>query len=286
VHFRAAITLPVLAAALLLPTAAQATGKPRVAALQVTLRARGYYSGTIDGIRGPLTRAATMRFQRRAGLAVDGILGPRTRAGLGRYARHRLGSRPLRRGTAGWDVAALQFVLAWHGFPSGPLDGLFGPRTDAALRRYQRWRRLARDGVAGPVTIGALHSPPPRSPLRIWRPSAAAISDRFGPRGNRFHTGLDFPAAYGARVRAARSGRVRSAGWSSGGWGYLVVVGHGHHVRTWYAHLSSVAVGRGQRVARGTTVGRVGASGFATGPHLHFELRLRGAAVNPITALR
>lgn len=283
---RASIALLVLAAALILPAPLQAMGKAGMAALQVTLRARGLYGGTIDGIKGPGTTRAVMRFQRRAGLVADGVAGRRTRAALGRFARHRFGRRPLRHGMSGWDVAALQFRLAWRGFPSGAIDGHFGPRTDLALRRYQGWRGLYRDGIAGPATIHALHSPPPQSPLRLSWPLGGRVTDRFGPRGNRFHTGIDFPAWYGARVRAASSGRVTYAGWSSGGYGYLVIVRHGHGVRTFYAHLSRVYVRAGRRVGTGTRLGAVGASGNSTGPHLHFEVRLRGAAVNPLAALR
>jgi peptidoglycan hydrolase-like protein with peptidoglycan-binding domain len=283
---RAFFALLVLAAAIVLPPCVQGMGRPGVAALQVTLRAHGVYGGTVDGIRGPRTNAAVRRFQRSKGLAVDGIVGPRTRSAFGRFARHHLGSRPLHQGMVGWDVAALQFVLAWHGFPSGPMDGVFGPRTDAALRRDQRWRRLSHDGVAGPVTVRALRSQPPRSPLRVARPIGGLIGDRFGPRGNAFHTGVDFPASYGAAVRAARSGRVSYAGWNSGGYGYLVIVRHGYGVRTFYAHLSRIAVGVGSRVGTGMRLGAVGASGHATGPHLHFEVRVRGAAVDPLPALR
>lgn len=278
--------LLVLVAALALPAAAEAMGRPGVAGLQVTLRARALYGGTIDGIKGPLTTAAVRRFQRRAGLLVDGIAGPRTRAALGRFGRRKVGSRPLRRSRRGADVAALQFMLAWHGFPSGTIDGWFGPRTDSALRRYQRWRRIFPDGIAGPVTLRTLRARPPRSPLSLSYPIRAPVTDRFGPRRNRFHTGIDFPAGFGARVRAARQGRVRSAGWSSGGYGYLVVLRHGRGVRTWYAHLSRVSVRVGQRVRRGQRIGAVGATGNATGPHLHFEVRRRGAAVNPLPALR
>jgi hypothetical protein len=68
-----------------------------------------------------------MRFQRRAGLAVDGILGLRTRAALGRYARHRLGSRPLRRGAAGWDVATLQSSSPGTASPPGRSTASSGP---------------------------------------------------------------------------------------------------------------------------------------------------------------
>jgi murein DD-endopeptidase MepM/ murein hydrolase activator NlpD len=213
-------------------------------------------------------------------------VGPRTRAALGRYARRRLGSRPVRFGMRGWDVAALQFALAWRGFPSGSFDGHFGPRTRSALQRYQRWAGIGADAIAGPVTIGTLRRRPPRSPLSFSRPLGARVTDRFGPRGNRFHTGIDFPAGYGASVRSGLVGRVVGAGWNPGGYGNLVVVGHGSGVRSYYAHLSRVYVRVGQRVRRGTAVGAVGATGFATGPHLHFEVRVRGAAVDPLPALR
>ena len=99
-------------------------------------------------------------FQRRHRLAVDGIVGPRTRRALGRYGRHLLGSRVLGRGQVGWDVAALQFILAAHGFPSGPFDGIFGPHLRAAaaalpgLRRYPD-RRSRRAGDAGCAAAAA-----------------------------------------------------------------------------------------------------------------------------------
>jgi murein DD-endopeptidase MepM/ murein hydrolase activator NlpD len=271
---------------LALVVSADASAGPRVAALQVTLKARGLYAGTIDGIRGPRTIAGVRRFQRRRGLVVDGVVGPRTRRALGRYARHRYGARLLLNGRSGWDVAALQFALAVHGFPCGTFDGGFGPRTGRALRRFQRWSHLAADGVAGPATYAALRRPRARAPFGLRRPVRAPVGDRFGPRGSRFHAGLDFPAPYGASVRAAAPGRVVKAGWNSGGYGVLVKIAHRGGVRTMYAHLSRLTVRRGQWVPTGARVGRVGASGHATGPHLHFEVRLRGAAVNPLPALR
>jgi murein DD-endopeptidase MepM/ murein hydrolase activator NlpD len=275
----------VLFLALAAPAAA-AVGKPNVAALQVALRARGLYVGTIDGLAGRSTTTAVRRLQRRARIAVDGVAGPQTRTALGRYARHRFGTRLLNLGKNGWDVAALQFALATHGFPSGTFDGGFGPHTDAALRRFQRFAKLGADGVAGPATYAALRRPPARSPISLRRPVRAPLGDRFGPRDNRFHTGIDFTAPSGANVRAAASGRVVQAGWDSGGYGYLVTLWHGDGVRTMYAHLSAVLVHRGQRIAAGARLGRVGATGHAFGPHLHFEVRVHGAAVDPLPALR
>jgi murein DD-endopeptidase MepM/ murein hydrolase activator NlpD len=179
----------------------------------------------------------------------------------------------------------LQFLLAWHGFPSASIDGGYGSHTKAAIIRFQRWAGLTRDGVAGAGTIRRLQSPPRSSPVRLAQPISAHITDPFGPRGNKFHPGVDFPAAAGTAVFAARSGRVTWAGWWAGGYGNLVSVAHGNGVRTMYAHLSSIAVRRGQRVATGTLLGRVGSTGLSTGPHLHFELRLRGAALDPTTGL-
>lgn len=282
---RAAITAAVCGC-LVAPTIALGAGSVNVAALQVALRARGVYSGTIDGIEGAGTKRGVRALERRAGLRVDGVAGPLVRRALGRLGRHSLGSRTLRSGDVGWDVSALQFRLAWHGFPSGTFDGGFGPHLQAAVVSFQRWAGLAADGVAGPATLAALRNHPiPSSPLRLARPVSAAVGDGFGPRGNAFHPGWDFLANRGAAVFAAGSGTVTVAGYNSGGYGNLVVIHHSLGLSSWYAHLSRIGVRRGEHVGTGTLVGRVGATGDATGPHLHFELRVRGAAVNPATAL-
>ncbi len=285
-HIRAFLVLPfVLVAALATPQGAVADAG--VAALQVGLHSRGLYAGPIDGIKGPRTAKAIRRLQVHARIAVDGVVGPQTRRALGRFARHSLGSRPLLIGKAGWDVAALQFELAEHGFPSGAFDGILGRHSDAALRRFQEWAGLRPDGVAGPATLRALRGPPAAIPLPLaWPMTAPVVGDRFGPRGDRFHSGVDFPAPMGTSVYAARSGKVVWAGWREGGWGFLVTVAHGHGERTMYAHLSRIDVRVGVWVGQGVRVGLVGASGHATGPHLHFELRVRGASVDPLRALR
>ena len=272
--------------ALLLAPSAFAAGDPEIAALQVGLRNRGVYSGSVDGVLGERTVSAVKRFQRRAGIVVDGVPGQRTRIALGRYGRRApLGRRVLAAGMRGWDVAAFQFALAWHGFPSGNLDGIFGGSTNRALRKFQRWAGLPADGLAGSAVVAALRAPLRVCPIPLLAPVAGPYTDLFGPRGNRFHSGIDYPGATGTPVAAAGSGRVAYAGWAAGGWGYLVTIAHGAGVRTMYAHLSRVGVRVGQRVTGGQRIGRMGASGHATGPHLHFEVRLRGAAVDPLTGL-
>ena len=273
----------VLAALFLIaaPAPAAAAGDPNVAGLQGALRAQGFYDGPIDGIEGPGTRAAVVRAQRRAGLAPDGVAGRLTRRALRVRA---FAGRTLRPRTTGSDVVALQFALAWRGFPSGELDGWFGPRLERAVLRFQRHVGLRDDGVAGPQTLRALRGPSPRAPaLRSW-PLPPGVTNGFGPSGDRFHSGIDIPASTGSLVAAAAPGRVAFAARAGGGWGRLVSIAH-RGFRTLYAHLSRIHVRVGQRVRVGTPIGRVGASGRATGPHLHFELRVRGAAVDPLPAL-
>ena len=264
---------------------ASGAGSPNVAALQVGLRTHGLYQGTVDGVLGPRTERAVMRFQRRAGLSPDGVIGPRTRKAFGRYGRRGpLGRRDLAIGTRGWDVAALQFALAWHGFPSAVFDGVLGAHTDTALRKFQRWAGLDPDGTAGPSTYAALRRPVPRAPIKLLAPLAGAYGDLYGPRGNRFHAGIDIPASKGTPVGAAAAGRVVFAAVGEG-FGKLVVLEHAHGVRTRYAHLSRITVRVGQYVKASATVGLVGATGEATGPHLHFEVLVRGANVDPLSAL-
>jgi murein DD-endopeptidase MepM/ murein hydrolase activator NlpD len=281
---RRAALAAALACALLAPAPAHGA-RGDIAALQVALRAERLYDGAVDGVVGPGTVAGVRRLQARRGLVVDGVAGPRTRRALGRRGRPRYGARTMTRGDRGWDVAALQFELAAHGFPSGTIDGGFGDRTAAALRRFQRWADLAPDGAAGPATTAALRAPAPRSPLRFLAPVAAPVGDRFGPRGDRFHSGIDYTASAGARVGAAGRGCVRFAGWDGGGYGNLVVLAHRAGMTSWYAHLRTIAVVRGQCLPAGFPIGEVGATGRAIGPHLHFELRVRDAVVDPLGGL-
>jgi murein DD-endopeptidase MepM/ murein hydrolase activator NlpD len=104
-------------------------------------------------------------------------------------------------------------------------------------------------------------------------------------RGLAMHTGLDFRAEYGAWVRAAGAGRVVVAEFS-GAYGNMVEIEHVGGVMSRYAHLSSIAVTVGQEVKAGAALGRVGSTGRSTGPHLHYETRLNGDAVDPLRFLK
>jgi murein DD-endopeptidase MepM/ murein hydrolase activator NlpD len=281
---RALILLLVLA---VLPAPAAAEphgfGSADIAALQVGLRRQGLYDGSVDGQLGQKTLVAIRALQQRAGLPPDGVPGKATRAALGRFGRP--APKILTRGAFGWGVAKLQFRLAWHGFPSGRLDGRFGEHVEGAVRRFQEWAGLEQDGRAGPEVLARLQILPPKSPIALTPPLAVTPGDRFGPRGVRFHTGVDYSAPVGTRVAAASAGIVTYAGPLAGGWGKVITIGHGADVRTMYAHLSAVRVRVGARVDAGQTIGLVGKSGNASGAHLHFEVRVRGAAVDPLTAL-
>ena len=112
------------------------------------------------------------------------------------------------------------------------------------------------------------------------------MTSPYGLRGARFHAGVDLAAALGTPVAAAGSGEVVWAGWRDGGWGNAVMIAHGGGVRSLVAHLSRVDVRVGDRVHAGERVGLAGSTGDASGPHVHFEVRLRGAYVDPMTALR
>ena len=118
------------------------------------------------------------------------------------------------------------------------------------------------------------------------QPVEGRVSSNFGWRniavnGNRHHAGIDLAASWGTPVRAARDGMVGRSGWW-GTYGNAVALDHGDGSETRYAHLSSVAVEAGDVVRQGDVIGYVGSTGASTGPHLHFELRFDGRAVDPL----
>jgi murein DD-endopeptidase MepM/ murein hydrolase activator NlpD len=239
-----------------LAAAASASAAPRTSLVEQALESSGFYVGTT------MTEVAY----------------------VGAPARRPLGARTLRFGAHGFDVAELELALAWQGFPSGTIDGRFGPELRSALTRFQRASALRPDGVAGRPTFARLRRRPEASPIPLGWPLLVHVGDRFGLRAPRFHAGIDLPAPAGTAVIASAAGKVT---WAAprGSWGNLVTIDHGHGVRTMYAHLATIGVKIGQWIAGGTVLGRVGSTGDATGPHLHFEVRVGGAAIDPLQAL-
>ncbi len=165
-------------------------------------------------------------------------------------------------------LATLALLVAWAVMPS---PGLADPSPRSDDPAIDRW--MTPSGEAGF--------------LAVW-PAAGRISAHFGeissvsPRG---HSGIDIAGDYGDPVSAAAAGQVVQAGWSPLGYGNLIVIEHAGGMETWYGHLSVMLVSRGQSVQTGEQIGRIGSTGFSTGPHLHFEVRQDGQLRNPILYL-
>lgn len=251
---------------------------PNVAGLQTALKLKGFYRGRIDGLRGPLTTAALRAFRQKHRLPSSTLIDRRTRSALGPLGRHRFGTRMLRRGKVGLDVAALQFELRYHGFPA-VATGVFGERTKFAVERFQHFAGIAADGIAGRTTLAALAKPPPAVP-RLQPP--LPLSQHAKQVGN----AVEITCPYAAAVAASIAGRVLSAANRSHGYGYTVVIRDRRGLQVLYAHLARIDVRAGDRLAAGAAIGLAGWTG-KTRPEtsLRVELRLRGARLDAYTAL-
>lgn len=118
----------------------------------------------------------------------------------------------------------------------------------------------------------------------LW-PLMGRKTSGYGPRGGRHHQGLDLAAPTGTLVLAAADGKVAYSGNGMRGYGKVVVIKHHNDLSTVYAHNSSLLVRMGDSVEQGQTVAKVGQTGWATGPHLHFEVRRRGVPEDPMNFL-
>ncbi|MGC9064874.1 MAG: murein hydrolase activator EnvC family protein, partial [bacterium] len=141
-------------------------------------------------------------------------------------------------------------------------------------------RRL-QETTQGPGLIGSL----------FWPADSHLITSPFGWRnhpifGTRmFHTGVDIAGNYGDNIYAVNEGRVIYSGWQSG-YGKVIIVDHGNGMSTVYAHCSQLLVNVGDVVKRGEVIGKIGATGWATGPHLHFEIRRNGTPIDPLSVIK
>ena len=193
------------------------------------------------------------------------------------------------------EVAMTYGVLRYH--PGAfDLTGSSETPEDNFDRSIQQYTFLKRNAAAIAISSGGLRLIPAMSfadstyTPSLW-PVLGHITDSFGQRldpfsgEGAFHTGVDVATDYGAPVHATADGVVILAG-NDGGYGRVVVVDHGFGITTWYGHLSAFATITGSRVKRGQVVGYTGISGRSTGPHVHYEVRLNNAPVNPWRYLR
>jgi murein DD-endopeptidase MepM/ murein hydrolase activator NlpD len=147
------------------------------------------------------------------------------------------------------------------------------------------FRRPPPSGSLPTILSGATASLPTGMPL-----SSATLTSGFGMRrhpvlgGRRAHSGIDLAAPAGTPIFATSPGTVAIAD-RSGGYGLMVALEHGGGVETRYAHMSRIAVASGQQVRKGDVIGYVGSTGRSTGPHLHYEMRVNGRAMNPASAM-
>lgn len=163
---------------------------------------------------------------------------------------------------------------------------LAAERKAAAEAEARRLAAIAQTKVSKPPPAPEPVVQQPSTSGMLWPANGPTTSD-FGWRTHpvfgdrRFHAGIDIGAGYGVPIYAARDGVVHTAG-SMGGFGNAVVIDHGGGVATLYAHQSTLAVSAGQQVRRGDTIGYVGSSGYSTGAHLHFEVRVNGSPTDPM----
>jgi murein DD-endopeptidase MepM/ murein hydrolase activator NlpD len=161
----------------------------------------------------------------------------------------------------------------------GPFDS--ATQADPTFKSlFTSWKKL--DNIAeGAIAV------PSEKPVK-----AAEFTSGFGIRSDPFkgyaakHAGIDLAAPLGTPVYATADGIVSDAGWNSGGYGNLVKIDHGRGIETRYGHLSAILVRAGQHITRGQQIARMGSTGRSTGSHLHYEVRIDGAAVNPIPFMK
>jgi murein DD-endopeptidase MepM/ murein hydrolase activator NlpD len=193
------------------------------------------------------------------------------------------------------EVAMTYGFVKLHNSPFGVTDTLVKPE-ESFEHSVDQFNFLEKNATFAAMASGGSNLMPlPGMAEMTYTPSTwpviGQITGRFGERMDpfsgegAFHTGVDISSAYGEAVRATADGVVIEAA-EHGGYGRLVIVDHGFGVTTWYGHLSRYEVPAGIHVKRGEVIGYVGVSGRSTGPHVHYEVRINDAPVNPMRYLR
>lgn len=182
-------------------------------------------------------------------------------------------------------------VDAQHSVVAGELRAQYaqlGSIEQQKQRYIAETQQLEAESAAIAAFLGGkTDSAPTVSPKGMSWPVRGPVTSGYGWRTHpifgtrRFHTGIDIGAASGTPIGAAASGAVVFAGAKTG-YGNTVIVYHGGGISTLYGHMSSIGAGNGAQVTRGQSIGRVGCTGYCTGPHLHFEVRVNGNHVDPM----
>ncbi len=165
-----------------------------------------------------------------------------------------------------------------QGGPLGPLLPSALPGNDDGAERAQRI-------LEGLDRMNAYRMAVEKAPFAMPLKSSFRYTSGFGPRWGRMHEGTDLAGAHGSPIYATADGTIVHAGWESG-YGNLVKIRHDFGIETRYGHMSKVRVEVGQKVSRGDRIGDMGNTGRSTGTHLHYEVRVNGAAVNPMTFIK
>jgi murein DD-endopeptidase MepM/ murein hydrolase activator NlpD len=186
-------------------------------------------------------------------------------------------------------LADLGLNLAAHGASEPPSGGPFVPyRLAASANAFERQiHRISLARAQADKLTRTMGAVPIRKPVMGDLDTTSGFGVRIDPFLGRaaMHTGLDFRGNTGDAVRATASGTVTVAGWS-GGYGRMIEIDHGNGLATRYGHLSQIDVTVGQAIKIGQAIGRLGSTGRSTGPHLHYETRIDGEAVDPQKFLR
>jgi murein DD-endopeptidase MepM/ murein hydrolase activator NlpD len=248
----------------------------------------------LESRNGPNAGTKTAALQTHAG--IEGALA-RLQASLDRYEVGQ--AKSLNALEESYDVKArkMRNILADLGLdvsriaPAAPGRATGGPFVLASTNNIttfdrQMYRIRQARGQVERLTK-TLSTVPIRKPMNGELESTSGFGMRTDPfvRSLAMHTGLDFRAETGEPARATAAGTVTMAGWN-GGYGRMVEIDHGNGFATRYAHLSAIDVEVGQSVRIGQIVGKVGSTGRSTGPHLHYETRVDGEAVDPQKFLR
>lgn len=187
----------------------------------------------------------------------------------------------LQRGDTLWDIAKkyrvnVNLLIAYNDI-SQPNRMQIGTKIRIPVRTDEEEKVVLALAMAKPYLSS-------RGEDELYLPVTGVISSHFGPRRGAFHHGTDFAAATGTPIKAAKAGSVSFVGWRSV-YGQTIMIEHGHELKTVYAHASKILVKKGQQVRKGQIIGEVGSTGRSTGPHLHFEVHVKGEAVNPVRYL-